>query len=120
VVVLRVGRSGCSLKVVMVVGYRWGSESEAFAFQSRTSAATHICSCTCYIGSCVENSAIDVGLFSAAQRNTIWAAYSLISVTHAFATISSRIRDLMVQIEQRDHSIAINGWHHMKRSRQKS
>jgi hypothetical protein len=39
-----------------------------------------------------------LGLFSTAQRNTIWATYSLISVTHAFATISSRIRDLMVQI----------------------
>jgi hypothetical protein len=71
VVVLKVGRSGCSLKVIIVVSYRWGSESEAFAFQSRTAAATHICSCTCYIGSCVENSATDV---------------------------SSRIRDLMVQI----------------------
>lgn len=86
------GRSGCSLKVIVVVGYRWGSESEAFAFQSRTPGA--ICSYTWYIRRGVENSAIDVGLFSTAQRNTIWATYSLISVKHAFATISTRIRDI--------------------------
>jgi hypothetical protein len=63
VVVLRAGRSGCSLKVIIVVSYRWGSESEAFALQSRTAAAAQICSCTCYIGSCVENSATDIGTF---------------------------------------------------------
>lgn len=79
--VLAIGlwRSGCGFKSAdMVLGCsRWGSESEAFAFQSRT-GAIHIRSGG--IGSWVENSAIDVGLLPITQSNAIWAADSLISV----------------------------------------
>lgn len=80
-VVLGLGRSGCSLEggVMVLSCSRWGSESEAFAFQSRTTSAIHD-----WFGSIrrgVENSAIGDGPFHIAQsqRNTIWAAYSLIS-----------------------------------------